>query len=47
METLFLTEQISTAFPEALNMAITTNSKRREREAKLLFEGSSRQDIQA
>lgn len=46
METLYLTEQIFTAFPEALNMAITTIWKRREREAKPLIEGSSRQDTQ-
>lgn len=45
METLDLTEQMSTAFPEALNMAITPNWKRREGEAKLLFEKSSEQDI--
>lgn len=42
METLYLTQQISTAFPEALNMAITTNWKRREGEAKPLFEGFSK-----
>lgn len=46
METLYLTEHISTAFPEALKMAITPIWKRREGEAKPLLEGSSGQVIQ-